>query len=300
MILPNGHRRGKPQIGFDIMPEIAEVKKFVTQLSAQYQGQDLSSIKVVGGRFVKEGFSMPFPSWSIKYPLKNVKFHSKGKFIYWEFDDNIFFFITLGMSGSFGKQNKHSAIEFEFSNGKLYFNDIRHFGTFKIVTNRSELNKKLAGLGWDPFLEPQIPSNLIPKLRKKNFEPIGKLLMDQKLFAGLGNYLRSEILYASQINPFTRTIDLSDEDLLTVARNYRTIAEDAYQHGGATLATYSDMYGIAGTFYQQFKVYGKKRDPLGNEVISQDGPDGRTVHWVPQVQKITNKLTIHSSISPKV
>lgn len=262
------------------MPEIAEVKKFVTQLNALFQGQDLLSAKVVGGRFLKEDTSLEV----LKYPMKNVRFHSKGKFIYWEFDNDVFFFITLGMSGSFGQRNKHSGIEFEFQHDTIHFNDIRHFGTFKIVMSRKELNKKLNELGWDPLLEPNIPATYIAKLGRKPLTPIGTVLMDQKLYAGLGNYLRSEILYASKINPFTMVRDLSDEQLLTIAHNYRRIAEEAYQHGGATLATYTDMYGIAGTFYQQFKVYGKQKDPLGNNVISEEGPDGRTVHWVPSIQ----------------
>lgn len=268
------------------MPEIAECAKYTTQLQHEYGGHDLLSVKAVGGRFLKEGLSAPFPSWTIKYSLKNVQFNSKGKFLYWSFDGEIYFFITLGMSGSFGKQNKHSAIEFVFDNGTVYFNDIRHFGTFKVVKGKSELNKKLNSLGWDPLKEPKAPNSLLPAIRKQNSKAIGAVLMDQKVFAGLGNYLRSEILYASGINPFTLTSDLSDQSLLTIAENYRRIAEEAYQHGGATLATYSDLYGISGDFYKQFKVYGKKKDPLGNTVLSQEGPDGRTVHWVRELQKL--------------
>lgn len=276
------------------IPEISEVRIFTEQLQKEYGSHNLLEMKVVGGRFLKEGIA----TRAVNYPLMNVKFNSKGKFLYWSFDGDVYFFITLGMSGSFGKRGKHSAIEFTFDNGTIYFNDIRHFGTFKIVKEKSELDKKLKSLGWDPFKEPDVPSNLISKLRKKNFDPIGKILMEQKLFAGLGNYLRSEILYASKINPFVRIIELSDQELLTIAQNYRTIAEEAYKNGGATLATYSDLYGIAGSFYNQFKVYGKKKDPLGNDVISQEGPDGRTVHWVAQVQKIKDMDSVHRSIIP--
>lgn len=264
------------------MPEIAECAKYTSQLQHEYGSHNLLKVTAIGGRFLKKDIGLIY----LNYPLNNVQFHSKGKFLYWSFDGDIYFFITLGMSGSFGKQNKHSAIQFDFDNGTVYFNDIRHFGTFKIADNKLALTRKLNSLGWDPLKEPKIPNYLVNSIRKQNHKAIGTVLMDQKVFAGLGNYLRSEILYASGVNPFAFTFSVSDQSLLTIAENYRRIAEEAYQHGGATFATYSDLYGISGDFYKQFKVYGRKKDPLGNDIISQEGPDGRTVHWVKEVQAL--------------
>lgn len=272
------------------MPECAEVKRYVDQLNAEYGGQDLLSAEVVGGRFLTTDL-MFAPT---EFPLLNAKFHAKGKFIYWEFNENYnnefhfneknYFFITLGMTGSFGKQNKHSGIKFTFSNGEVYYNDIRHFGTVLPNQSQEALDKKLKSLGWDPLAEPRIPSDLIVKMSRKPNKTIAEVLLDQKLFAGVGNYIRSEALYRAKLHPNRPIGTISKDNLIGLFSDIIDIVKEAYDCGGATLATYSDLYGNVGTFYDQFKVYGKKKDPLGNPVVKLTAGDGRTVHFVPEIQ----------------
>lgn len=272
------------------MPELAEVKRHVDALSAEFGGQDLLAVNVIGGRFLKE----PIDHLALlAFPLKNAQFNAKGKFIYWTVEDpachvdednRLYFFITLGMAGSFGKQNKHSAVKFTFSNGEIFYNDIRHFGTIKVVYEGRELKKKLKSLGWDALREP-LPTDFVAKVRgKSNHKTISEALLDQSLFAGCGNYLRSEIMYLSGINPNDYIANLSDEDILDLCHNLTKTAQEAYDAGGATIATYTDMYGNAGKYHKQFKVYGQKRDPLGQLVVKYKAKDGRTVHYVPDVQ----------------
>lgn len=267
------------------MPEIAECRRYVAQLSLEYDKCTLNSVNIVGGRFVKSGI----PELNnIKFPLTKARFESKGKFIYWSFrdaeDKPVHFFITLGMAGSFGKKQKHSAIEFNFDKGTVYFNDIRHFGTFKVVFSDEALSKKIKSLGWDPIREPMTPPWLLNKLRRKSLQPLSLVMMDQSYFAGLGNYLRSEILYDCKIPPFAAIVHLTDTQLEQVCASFNRIAHEAYKDGGATLATYSDLYGMAGTYYQKFKVYGQKKDPNGYPVLKAKGPDGRTIHYCPKIQ----------------
>ena len=48
----------------------------------------------------------------------------------------------------------------------------------------------------------------------KNFpkkKALSALLLDQKFILGMGNYLRSEVLFESRINPFFKLGDLSEE-----------------------------------------------------------------------------------------
>ena len=40
-----------------------------------------------------------------------------------------------------------------------------------------------------------------------------------------------------------------------------------------------------GNYSSQFLVYNQKSDPDGHEVIKEKTPDGRTTHWVPEVQR---------------
>lgn len=266
------------------MPEIAEVKIFTDQLTKEFGGQALQDLEVVGGRFLKEPIAKIN---QLIFPMKNVKFNSKGKFLYWTFDEDDVFFITLGMAASFGPRSKHSALKFTFDTGEAYFNDIRHFGTFKIC-DRVDLQRKLNTLGWDPLQEPLVPLDLPAKLRARHgHRTIAEALLDQKTFAGVGNYIRSEALYLSNIHPL-RIVNgpekLSDYQIFSLATNIIKVVQEAYQQGGATIATFKDMYGNTGKFFDKFKVYSKKVDPNNKPVKKITAPDGRSVFYVESEQ----------------
>ena len=72
--------------------------------------------------------------------------------------------------------------------------------------------------------------------------------------------------------------------MIEVYHSIRKIMHDSYEQGGATIRDYKRVNGDAGNFTFSFKVYGKKKDPLGNDVIREKTLDGRTTHWVPSEQ----------------
>lgn len=193
------------------------------------------------------------------------------------------------MAASFGPKSKHSAMKFSFDKGDIYFNDIRHFGTFKI-SDQVGLNRKLDTLGWDPLQNPIMPADLPNKLREKcERKCIAEALLDQRIFAGVGNYIRSEALYMSKIHPL-HPIEggwrLSNEAIGTLCEQIVLIAQEAYTSGGATIATFKDMYGNTGKFFDKFKVYSRKTDPENRPIIKFKAPDGRSVFFVKDAQKL--------------
>ena len=57
---------------------------------------------------------------------------------------------TLGMTGQWSnKKNKYSHIEFVFKNTKIYFNDVRNFGTLRFSFNPESIKQKLTIIGPD-------------------------------------------------------------------------------------------------------------------------------------------------------
>ncbi|HEX5704959.1 MAG TPA: DNA-formamidopyrimidine glycosylase family protein [Pyrinomonadaceae bacterium] len=58
--------------------------------------------------------------------------------------------------------------------------------------------------------------------------PIGAALLNQQIVAGLGNYLRAEILFACRLNPWRAIKDLSDRDLNCLKRAIPKVARRAY------------------------------------------------------------------------
>ena len=92
-------------------------------------------------------------------PIKIEKVESKGKLIYFVFQNNFFLLNTLGMSGywSFNSE-KHTCVKLTYIKNKkeksLYFNDQRHFGTLKFLRRKSDLNDKLKEIGPDMLNDP--------------------------------------------------------------------------------------------------------------------------------------------------
>ena len=109
--------------------------------------------------------------------------------------------------------------------------------------------------------------------------------MNQKTVAGVGNYIKAEVLWLSRISPMRKVEDLTESDILCLKRNIESVTRVSYESGGATIKSFYGADGSAGTYSSRFLVYNQKRDPFNNEVIKTKTPDGRTTHWVPEMQK---------------
>jgi endonuclease-8 len=94
----------------------------------------------------------------------------------------------------------------------------------------------LSRLGPDIFHPKTTPALLRRRLGSSRFarRPLGALLMHQPFLAGLGNYLRSEILYAARLHPAMRAGDLDRDGAGRLSRAMTQLAERAYRTHGET------------------------------------------------------------------
>ena len=105
----------------------------------------------------------------------------------------------------------------------------------------------LRGLGPDTLPYPEAgPFDTAEFLRRllsaENRErAIGVALLDQRIAAGLGNYLRAEILFHCRLDPFVHVAELSHEALDCLCSTIPAIAKRAYDHGGATIDNEQQM-----------------------------------------------------------
>lgn len=95
----------------------------------------------------------------------------------------------------------------------------------------------LARLGPDVLDEDITAEGLLTHLKSKGIrrKKGATLMLDQRSFAGLGNYLRSEILHAAGVHPDDRPCDLDDETLERWAECIKSVTVQAYEHSGITV-----------------------------------------------------------------
>ena len=68
------------------------------------------------------------------------------------------------------------------------------------------------------------PRKLKARLQHKSFQRrrFTSLLLDQGFLAGLGNYLRSEILFVARVHPTLRPIDCDEQQILSIGQKLRS------------------------------------------------------------------------------
>ena len=94
----------------------------------------------------------------------------------------------------------------------------------------------LSNLGPDVLDENTTLQAVRDRLLQKQFyrRRFSTLLLDQHCLSGLGNYLRSEILFVSGLHPSQRPIDCSPQQLENLSRNILAIPRQSYKTKGIT------------------------------------------------------------------
>jgi len=118
---------------------------------------------------------------------------------------------------------------------------------------------------------------------------VAALYLDQSFLAGVGNYLRSEILHDAGICPRSRPRELTVKRRNSLARSTLVVSERAYRTGGITNPPHRvDALQRAGLPRSKYRhaVFGRGgnpcyrcRQPVVKEIIS-----ARRLYWCPQCQ----------------
>jgi len=300
------------------MPEVIEVLKYADFLRSKLKNKQITEINILNGRYKKHGDFEHLDLLKAALPQKVVDVYTKGKFLYLLFENGLYLFSTLGLSGGWlwSKDNatfefqeivtyidkdvmakweqgaiKHRNVEFKTKAGSVYFYDMLSFGTLKVVQTEAELNKKLNTIGPDITAETTTLELFTERLKKAaNEKLIGNVLMNQRLLSGIGNYLRADILWLTKISPFRPMADVSAQDIKKIYDAAKLLAHSKYDYKAALKdhripkahAKLPEDYG------REFYVYNSTTDPEGHAVKKEElyeGSQKRFIYWVPSRQK---------------
>ncbi len=168
------------------------------------------------------------------------------------------------------------------------------YSASEIVVLRSsevEAHPFLAKLGPDPLHAGVTPTTIRRQLQDARFRRrnLAALYLDQSFVAGIGNYLRSEILFAAGVHPQRRPIDLDVDEQRRLSRATLTITRRSYRTGGITnepaLAKALKSRGERRRSYRHF-VFGRGRAAcrVCDEAVRQVELAGRRLYLCPGCQ----------------
>lgn len=122
------------------------------------------------------------------------------------------------------------------------------------------IGKKFNGVkrGPDPIQEfTKFRDNILSNLDKKDFDkPIYEALLNQKYFSGVGNYIRSTILYYIDENPFQPARDFIKKrpDVIDYCKD---ISLKSYELNGGQLRDWSNPFDTDSSAFKEWVFYKK-------------------------------------------
>jgi formamidopyrimidine-DNA glycosylase len=214
--------------------------------------------------------------------VKRVGRH--GKHLWFELDRRPWPTFHFGMTGSFllydepAKRPRFWRLEIVFAGGRrLAFSDPRRFGRIRLLQD-PESEPPLSLLGPDPLLEPPTVRDLAPLLARRR-APLKAVLLDQSVFAGVGNWVADEILYQARLLPTRPASSLTPGEVSRL----RTALLSVLRRAVAVRAD-SDRFPRTWLFHTR---WGRRADATTarGEAIVHATVGGRTTAWVPTRQK---------------
>lgn len=259
------------------MPEGPEVRKYFQYIYPILNKQTILKLEILSGKYINKG--IPNIEKVKNKAVKEVLL--KGKSIFVRCDDNITLVFVHGMTGCYSKNlDKHSRIFFnlindEKQNSTLYYNDPRNFGTLTIYTTEKEFIKAWDSLGPDILNTEVTYEEFYSRLLSKPKSKLSLALLDQKLIAGIGNYLRCDILWYTKIH-YERTISslTEEEKVIIYDASFNIIRYHANLPHSLILIPKNEFF----VYMQNYDIFGNK--------VKRVELNSRTVHYVEWDKKI--------------
>jgi endonuclease-8 len=176
------------------MPEGHTLRRLANDLAAAFEGRPVR-VSSPQGRFAADAALVD------AQPVLGAD--SAGKHLFVEFPGERFIHVHLGLIGKFDVYPAPvgppvGQVRLRLQNETAYA-DLRGAILCDLV-GRERHDQLISALGPDPLRPDADPATAWARIGKSH-RPIGDLLMDQKVLAGVGNVYRAEVLFRHRISP---------------------------------------------------------------------------------------------------
>jgi formamidopyrimidine-DNA glycosylase len=165
------------------------------------------------------------------------------------------------------------------------YRDVRRFGTW-LLLEPGELEPYLdERIGAEPLGPSLSARSLVDRIAARR-APLKALVLDQRLFAGVGNIYADEALWWARLHPLRPGNELTSEELGALVKAIRRALRLGIARQGATLRDYRAADGAEGSMQNEFRVYGREGEPClrCGHAIEKTRVAGRGTYYCPSCQ----------------
>jgi endonuclease-8 len=268
------------------MPEGDTIHKAARRIGSALVGKPIVSIETPQRRHGRDRW----PERLAGRAVKAVDAH--GKHLFLRFDGDLTLHSHLRMTGWWGvyprgrrwgrsprrawlviRTPDHEVVQFDGPVLEL------------MIDSRTRFDQRIAGLGPDIVADEFDERKFLTRLREDDpTRGIGDALLDQRNVAGIGNLWKSEACFLTEISPWRRVEETSDDEALNIVRKIRPLMRKAAEESGPQRTYEQAGYWESPTWV--YKRAGQACRRCGAEIRARgQGEDNRTTYWCPECQR---------------
>jgi endonuclease-8 len=263
------------------MPEGNQIHRFAEQHAAAFAGKRVQVDSPNDG----------FPDAEMLDGHKLLRVDAIGKHLGYNFGRDLILHVHLGMYGDF-KEGKlplppvKGALRLRIYT-KTDWIELRG-GTDTSIFSDAKWASLLKRLGPDPLISGSDPKPAFERIAKR-VTPIGALLMDQSVIAGIGNIYRAELLFRARIHPWKPGKDVDSATLKSIWRDAQKLMSEGVKDTRYVTTLAKDRPHPRGPVREDeeryvYRRHGKPCFICGTKIERADLA-GRTAYWCPNCQK---------------
>ena len=243
------------------MPELPEMENYRRLLSNKLLGRRIVGVTIHRERSI----NVPVESFIEQTKGQTIqRIGRRGKQIIFDLENGRVLLLHLMLGGwmYLGTQEDRPDRTFQvildFGNISLYFIGLR-LGYLHLLS-QEQLEEVLSHLGPEPD-SPLFTSGMFSDRLRKKRGMLKPVLVDQKVFAGIGNCYSDEICFEAHLLPMRKCQELSEDELLELYLATRLVLGQATEMGGYMENPLFLGDHLTGGYDERCKVYDRGGEP---------------------------------------
>ncbi len=260
------------------MPELPEVETARRRAEKYIIGKGIVGVYIARDHIVFQGVSSRKFAAALR-GRKILAVRRRGKHIWLELDERPWPTFHFGMTGRFhfyrrqSERPKFCKLELGLRGGRRFaMSNVRRLGRIRLLEN-PERCPPINKLGFDVLLD-KLDVEKIGRILRGRAAAIKAVLLDQSVFAGVGNWIADEVLYQAGLDPHRPACQLSTEAVTKICRCLGRVVRKA-----VAVDAESARFPRSWLFHYRWDKNTQPR--IDGKRIEFDVVGGRTTAWVP-------------------